>query len=87
MQGMKIENWYKLPRKSTNCSIIWKALVCVSLLVGQWTTWRIGNKRKVWVGEDPWLEYENNYNLFDSLVQILHKKGIFTIENIKAQNP
>jgi hypothetical protein len=51
-----MEDWFRTKQKTPNCClIIWKVFVDVSSQVGKWLSWRIGNGKKVWIGEDPWI--------------------------------
>lgn len=48
------EDWFRLETKdSKNSSIVWKSLVYAFPLVWNWTSWHIGDRRKVRLGEGP----------------------------------
>ena len=43
-------------------------MILAYALVGNWTTWKIGDGKKVWVGEDPWEGSGEDYQLPDQVV-------------------
>ena len=50
-----LTNWIRNPDKTfKNGSIGWKAMILAYPLVGHWISWKIGDRRQVRVGEDPW---------------------------------
>jgi hypothetical protein len=53
---MATKDYYRQPKKSSNVSIVWKEMVAAFPLVGMWTVWKIGNKKKVKLEMDPYRE-------------------------------
>jgi hypothetical protein len=53
MGNLSVEYWFLTSQNtSKNSSIIWKVLVYAFPLVGKCTVWRIGNGKKIWIGQD-----------------------------------
>jgi hypothetical protein len=62
--GKMVEEWVHAPHKPVaNCFIVWKALVDSFPLIGNWLVWKIGNEKRIRIGEDPWEGSEGNFNL------------------------
>jgi hypothetical protein len=51
------------------------------------TVWKVGNGKKVRIGEDPWLGAGDAFHLSESLVWSLHETGIYSLVDAKAQYP
>ena len=65
--GISLRNtyWLRNPGKIyKNGSIGCKAMVLAYPLVGQWIGWKIGNRRQVRVGEDPWTGVGENFKFY-----------------------
>jgi hypothetical protein len=50
-------------------------------LVGEWVVWKIGDEKKVRVGEDPWLGAGNSFRLSMPLILSLRNKNIIYLHN------
>jgi hypothetical protein len=81
---MPIEEWYNQPRKSSSGSNVWKELVENFPLVGSWTVWKIGNGRKVKIGQDQWMGIDEDYQFSEALIQSLHEACIFSLKDEKS---
>lgn len=86
--GHTMEEWFHMEQKSMkdHRSIVWKSLVKYFLLVGRWTTRRIGNGRKVWIGEDLWVGENDDYRLSKGLILSLHSQEIFSLLKAISHN-
>ena len=47
-------------------------------LIGDWICWKIGNGRKISIGEDPWIGGGEAFKLSNRLVEELHSKIVFS---------
>jgi hypothetical protein len=61
---------------------VWKALVEAFPLVGDWVVWKIGDGKKVRVGEDPWLGAGNYFRLSPPLIQSLRNNNIHSLHDV-----
>jgi hypothetical protein len=64
-----------------------EGLVTSFPLIGPWTIWKVGNGKKVRIGEDPWLGAGEAFYHLDSLVWSLHGVDILSLVDSKAQYP
>ena len=72
---MTLIDWFKIPNKSfKNGSVGWKEMVLDFPLIGNWTSWKIGNMKSVRLGEDPWEGAGENYKLSISSINKLREK-------------
>jgi hypothetical protein len=55
-------------------------------LVSIWTLWKIGNDKKVRLGEDPCVGEDEAYNISDDLIACLHDQGLFSLWDVKSPN-
>ena len=54
--------WIRNPVKShQGGSVIWKAVIKSFAVIGENLTWKVGNGRRVCVGEDPWLGCDGGF--------------------------
>ena len=64
LKGLSIEDWFRLERKNTHGdSIVWKGMEKLFPLVGNWTSWKVSNKRMIQIEDDPWIGAKGNYTL------------------------
>jgi hypothetical protein len=82
--SFSIEEWFRQQRKSSMGFIVWKSFVFSFPLVGYWNAWKIGNCRRVFLREYPWLGVGNNFCLSDPLIQSIRVKNIFMLSHTKA---
>ena len=69
-------------KKPPNGSIIWKAL-CKSLsLITEGPVWKVGDNTKVRIGADPWPGSTQNHILSQPLIQLIHQKGCYHLNQI-----
>ena len=54
-------------------------------LVGSWTAWRIGNRRTVRIGEDPWVGEGEQYRLSKPVILQLRAHMITVLDRSKTQ--
>ena len=54
-------------------------------LVGSWTVWRIKNRRRVRIGEDPWVEEGEEYRLSKTTILQLRAHRITILDGAKTQ--
>jgi hypothetical protein len=59
-----------MEKTSKNRSIIWKATVKASPLIGNWFIWKIGNGEDVLIGRYPWIECKGKHLLLE---QVIHE--------------
>ena len=86
LKGLSIEDWFRLERKNTHgASIVWKGMEKAFPLVGNWTSWKVSNKRMVKIEEDPWIGAKGNYKLSEALLLKLHEVGIFPLWEAASQ--
>jgi hypothetical protein len=70
--------WLRNPRKQrSQGSTGWNAMMDAYQLIGDWLCWKIGNGRKIRIGEDPWIGGGEAFKLSNILVEELHSKGFF----------
>jgi hypothetical protein len=48
-------------------------------LVGKWIVWRIGNGRKICIGEEPWVRADEDYKLSKEVRKFLARKFVFSL--------
>jgi hypothetical protein len=61
--NLLVVEWFRKPNNSSKGSIVWKALVEAFPLVGYSVVWKIGDGKKVMVGEDPSLGAINSFRI------------------------
>ena len=67
-----ILDWIRNPLKShRGGSVIWKAVIKSFDVIGENLFWKVGNGRRVRVGEDPWLGCNGKFRLSEPLVASL----------------
>ena len=54
-------------------------------LVGSWTAWRIGNRRRVRIGEDPWVGEGEEYRLSETIILQLRAHRITVLDGAETQ--
>ena len=65
-------DWIRMPNNSyINGSIGWKAFFLSFPLIGDWLDWSVGNGKKVWLGEDPWISVGDGYKLLCDTIENL----------------
>ena len=69
-------------KKHKSGSIIWKSLCKSFSLIAEGLVWKVGDGRKVRIGADPWIGSAQNHILPQPLIQIIHQKGYFHINQI-----
>jgi hypothetical protein len=74
-----VTDWFRTPVKSSKGSIVWKVLVEAFPLVGSWTMWKVGNGKKVHVGEDPWIGAGDKFHLSPLLILALKEKNVCSL--------
>jgi hypothetical protein len=79
--NLSVIEWFRQPKKSSKGSIVWKDMVEAFPLVGDWVVWKIGDKKKVRVGEDPWLGAGNYFRLSLPLILSLRNKNIDSLHD------
>jgi hypothetical protein len=78
-----VEEWICRPVKvATQCTIIWKALINSFQVVGEGLAWKVGNGQRVRIGVDPWPGSERGHILPQQLINNLHDKGLFYLDQI-----
>ena len=65
-----------------NGSIIWKALCKALPLILEGLVWKIGDGTKARIGTDPWTGCSQNHLLPFQLLQLIHQKGFFHLNQI-----
>ena len=53
-------------------------------LVGKWTTWKVGNGRRIRTGQVSWVGSGDSYILTDSLFSKLKEKGISVLADASS---
>ena len=72
-----IENWIRSPRKThTGGSVIWKAVVLSFGVIESNLAWKVGNGRKLRVGEEPWVAFSQQHRLSGHTVEALKQRGL-----------
>lgn len=51
-------------------------------MIGKWTTWKIGNRARVHLGQDPWIRGEGIYLMSNSLISVLANCGLRYLADI-----
>jgi hypothetical protein len=78
-----VEEWIRRPVKmAMKCTIIWKALIKYFQVVGEGLAYKVGNGQRVRIGADPWPGSERGHVLPQQLINILHNRGIFHLDQI-----
>jgi hypothetical protein len=80
--NLTVIEWLRQLNKSSKGSIVWKALVEAFPLVGEWVVWKIGDRKNIRVGEDPWLGARNNFRLSPPLIQSLQTNNIHSLHDV-----
>ena len=65
-----------------NGSIIWKSLCKSFPLILEGLVWKVGDGSKVRIGVDPWPSCSQNHILPQQLIQLIHHKGYFHLNQI-----
>ena len=72
-----IIDWIRNPVKiHRGGSVIWKAVIKSFVVIGENLVWKVGDGKRVSVGEDPWLGCNGGYRLSEPLVASLRQCGI-----------
>lgn len=50
--------------------------------MGGWLAWRHGDGNLIKVGEDPIMGLKNSYKIFESLINVLHEKGLYSLSHV-----
>ena len=56
-------------------------------LVENWVAWKIGDGRRMHIGQDPWEGSGEDYRLLDQLISQLTTKRIRTLAEEKSHHP
>lgn len=56
------------------------------MLVRRWTTWQIGNGKKVLIEEDIWVVKNDDYGSSEGLIILLHAYVIFSLHDAISHN-
>ena len=68
------------PNNPVGGSIVWRDFVKHFHWIGQLVAWKIGNRRLVHVGIDPFIGGEDSYLHLDLMVRYLNSLGIHTLD-------
>ena len=72
-----ILDWIRNPNKSHQGGfVIWKVVTKSFDVIGENLVWKVGNGRRVRVGEDPWLGCNEGFRLSELLVVSLRQRGV-----------
>lgn len=53
--------------------------------ISKWMMWKIGNHKKIKIGEDQRSRADEDYMLSDDLLEFPHDQGIFSLWNSKVK--
>ena len=85
---MTLIDWFRNPNKYfKNGSVGWKAMVLAFPLIGNWTTWKIGNGKSVRIGEYPWAGAKENYKLPNSVIIKLREQRCSKLADVQSEHP
>jgi hypothetical protein len=78
-----IEYWIRWSNKTTsNCSIIWKAIIKSFHVIRDGLAWKIRKGEKLRLGSDPWPGSGTAHTLSQELQDHLHAQGLYKISQI-----
>jgi hypothetical protein len=78
-----IEDWIRRSNKTTsNCSIIWKAIIKSFHVIGDGLAWKIRKGEKLRLGSDPWPGSGTAHTLSQELQDHLHAQGLYKLSQI-----
>ena len=69
-------------KKPPNGSIIWKELCKSFSLISEGTVWKVRDGTKVKIGVDPWIGSAQNHILPQPLIQLIHQKRCYLLNQI-----
>ena len=52
-------------------------------LVDDWLSWKVGNGKSVWIGQDPWIGCTAFIQFMDCIINSLTNCGIFFLHQIR----
>jgi hypothetical protein len=61
--------------------VMWTALLLAFPLLRNWFAWKMGSRRKVRIGLDPWAGREDSFLLPESVLRALREQDIHTSED------
>jgi hypothetical protein len=56
---------------------MWKVVVLYFPLIGKWLVWKVGARRTIEVGENPWVGCDGKFRLQRHFVVVLREGGFF----------
>jgi hypothetical protein len=89
IRNISIWDWFiSLNNLSNINSISWKATVEVFPMIGNWAFWKVGNGKRVHIGEDTWFSVDPSFNLSRECIEALYDQGVYSLwdENIADKN-
>ena len=88
LKGRSVFSWIRNEVfTATNASIVWNGILDVIPLIKPCLHWRIGDGSRIRIGIDRFVGGGEFYLLSDSLVNLLHEKGYYTLEHISTNAP
>jgi hypothetical protein len=83
IQDLFMEYWIQTHSSVVKeASIVWKCLLKYFPLLGNWTTWKIGNGKKVKIKDDPWIGCVGYFKLTEAMKRSLMDQGVLNISDI-----
>jgi hypothetical protein len=80
IKGVDLISWIRKGNfKYPIASNFWKNFMSSFHIIKQWLAWQIGNEKQVILGKDPFIGDNSSFNLSETLIQLLNKKGIYSI--------
>jgi hypothetical protein len=78
-----VGDWIRRANKNIpNCSIIWKVVIKSFHVIRDRLAWKVGTSDKLHIGSNPWLGSGPAHSLSQELLDHLHTRGIYKLNQI-----
>eukprot|EP00253_Pinus_taeda_P003487 PITA_03487 len=79
-----MEDWIRSQdKKMKHSSVIWKATVEAFTVIEQGLAWKVGDRKHLRIGRDPWVGCNEAFALSPGLLRHLDSKGFFTLDQLE----